>query len=291
MLAVVDCFDALTSDRPYRPRMTDADALKIITDRSGTMYDPRVVDAFFACTRGGADDVADRRGPGDAGHRSAADLDAGPQPDARAGGVLALGRALVGVTRRRRRRRASCTSTCSRTCPPSTLVAYGYDRGSDAIVALAKPGGEPGCRTGTTIPLGERVSGWVAATHHSALNSDARLDVDDDERARHAAAQHPGGAGARPANAARRALALSPPASRRSTRSIDVCCCRPRRCSLLHPSWRAECAEAAHVRIPVRTHLVTRGVRDASGEVRTTACLDPAHASRIVLHPSQTRFA
>ena len=36
---------------------------------------------------------------------------------------------------------------------------------------------------GTTIPLGERVSGWVAATHHSALNSDARLDVDDDKRA------------------------------------------------------------------------------------------------------------
>ena len=39
ILAVVDCFDALTSDRPYRPRMTDADALKIITDR--TRHDVR----------------------------------------------------------------------------------------------------------------------------------------------------------------------------------------------------------------------------------------------------------
>src|SRR6202040_2019913 len=48
ILAVVDCFDALTSDRPYRPRMADHDALQIVSDRRGTMYDPQVVDAFFA---------------------------------------------------------------------------------------------------------------------------------------------------------------------------------------------------------------------------------------------------
>src|SRR2546430_4283132 len=48
ILAVVDCFDALTSDRPYRPRMTDRDALQVVTDRRGNMYDPQVVDAFLA---------------------------------------------------------------------------------------------------------------------------------------------------------------------------------------------------------------------------------------------------
>jgi putative nucleotidyltransferase with HDIG domain len=47
ILAVVDCFDALTSDRPYRGRMTDAEALKIIVERRGRMYDPLVVDAFL----------------------------------------------------------------------------------------------------------------------------------------------------------------------------------------------------------------------------------------------------
>lgn len=46
ILAIVDCFDALTSDRPYRPRLTENDALKIVADRRATMYDPRVVDAF-----------------------------------------------------------------------------------------------------------------------------------------------------------------------------------------------------------------------------------------------------
>jgi putative nucleotidyltransferase with HDIG domain len=47
ILAVVDCFDALTSDRPYRQRMAVCDALRIVAERRGTMYDPGVVDAFF----------------------------------------------------------------------------------------------------------------------------------------------------------------------------------------------------------------------------------------------------
>ena len=49
ILSVVDCFDALTSDRPYRRRMTDEDALAILHERRGTMYDPLVVDVFSAC--------------------------------------------------------------------------------------------------------------------------------------------------------------------------------------------------------------------------------------------------
>ena len=47
ILAVVDCFDALTSDRPYRPRMKDADALSILAQRRGIMYDPLVIDTFM----------------------------------------------------------------------------------------------------------------------------------------------------------------------------------------------------------------------------------------------------
>ena len=35
ILSVVDCFDALTSDRPYRPKLSDADALAILKERRG----------------------------------------------------------------------------------------------------------------------------------------------------------------------------------------------------------------------------------------------------------------
>jgi subtilisin family serine protease len=47
ILAVVDCFDALTSDRPYRPRMPVDVALQILRDRRGRMYEPRIVDEFI----------------------------------------------------------------------------------------------------------------------------------------------------------------------------------------------------------------------------------------------------
>ena len=46
IVSVVDCFDALTSDRPYRPRIPIDEALHIVKSRRGTMYDPSVVDAF-----------------------------------------------------------------------------------------------------------------------------------------------------------------------------------------------------------------------------------------------------
>jgi putative nucleotidyltransferase with HDIG domain len=46
ILSVVDCFDALTSDRPYRPRLAHEDALRILFERRGSMYDPLIVDTF-----------------------------------------------------------------------------------------------------------------------------------------------------------------------------------------------------------------------------------------------------
>jgi hypothetical protein len=48
VLAVVDCFDALNSDRPYRPRLEPQEAFEILRERRGTMYDPLVVDTFIA---------------------------------------------------------------------------------------------------------------------------------------------------------------------------------------------------------------------------------------------------
>jgi len=48
ILAVVDCFDALTSDRPYRPRLSDEQAIAILRSRKGTFYDPTVVERMIA---------------------------------------------------------------------------------------------------------------------------------------------------------------------------------------------------------------------------------------------------
>ena len=47
ILSVVDCYDALTSDRPYRPRYTRQHAEQVLRERRGSWYDPWVVDAFL----------------------------------------------------------------------------------------------------------------------------------------------------------------------------------------------------------------------------------------------------
>ena len=47
LFAVVDVWDALTSDRPYRPAWTEAEALKYILEESGRHFDPQVVEAFL----------------------------------------------------------------------------------------------------------------------------------------------------------------------------------------------------------------------------------------------------
>ena len=46
ILSVVDCFDALTSERPYRRAMTVEDAMAHLRSESGTSYDARVVTAI-----------------------------------------------------------------------------------------------------------------------------------------------------------------------------------------------------------------------------------------------------
>jgi HD-GYP domain-containing protein (c-di-GMP phosphodiesterase class II) len=47
IFAVIDVFDALTSDRPYRKAWTRESALEHIRAFSGTHFDPRVVDVFL----------------------------------------------------------------------------------------------------------------------------------------------------------------------------------------------------------------------------------------------------
>ncbi|MEO1497062.1 MAG: HD-GYP domain-containing protein [Planctomycetota bacterium] len=49
VMAVADAYDAMTSDRPYRPGMPTAKAESIIRDGAGVQWDPACVDSFFAC--------------------------------------------------------------------------------------------------------------------------------------------------------------------------------------------------------------------------------------------------
>jgi putative nucleotidyltransferase with HDIG domain len=47
IVALADTFDAMKSDRPYRPAMTDFEALSEIIRCNGTQFDPEIVEIFF----------------------------------------------------------------------------------------------------------------------------------------------------------------------------------------------------------------------------------------------------
>ncbi|HVC88065.1 MAG TPA: HD-GYP domain-containing protein [Gaiellaceae bacterium] len=48
ILAVADAYDAMTSDRPYRPAMTRDEAVVEVERCSGTQFDPELAKAFLA---------------------------------------------------------------------------------------------------------------------------------------------------------------------------------------------------------------------------------------------------
>jgi len=51
ILAIADCFEAMTSDRPYRPAMETERALQQLLRGRGTHWDAKMVDAFVALVR------------------------------------------------------------------------------------------------------------------------------------------------------------------------------------------------------------------------------------------------
>jgi len=48
IIAVVDAFDAMTTDRPYRQALVVQEAVAVLRAESGKQFDPLVVDTFLA---------------------------------------------------------------------------------------------------------------------------------------------------------------------------------------------------------------------------------------------------
>jgi putative nucleotidyltransferase with HDIG domain len=183
ILMVVDCFDALTSDRPYRPRFETAAALQVLIDRKGTMYDPQVVDGFLALHEQGLNEVPPPGRAPVADPHATPVVEAPVEPDATPrdlAAFYALGRELAvpgGVSHIGE----AVWDTLRAELGAASCVLFVYDESGDALTPAFRGGVEtlpPDAR----VQLGDRLSGWVAATRTPIVNSDARLDVDPDLR-------------------------------------------------------------------------------------------------------------
>jgi putative nucleotidyltransferase with HDIG domain len=181
ILSVVDCYDALTSDRPYRPRMTRQQAEHILLDRRGTMYDPWVVDGFLRILDQleALDETEGRNAASSAnahGHLANATLD-----------VISAATAEereFGELRRELPKAPTLTIAAEiffahlrRVVPAAAVVMYVQPTGEDELRALYCAGSGASTIESIRIPVGERISGWAFAHRQIVFNSDAALDL------------------------------------------------------------------------------------------------------------------
>jgi putative methionine-R-sulfoxide reductase with GAF domain len=187
ILSVVDCFDALTSDRPYRPKLSTDEAFAIIRARRGTTYDPLVVDTFIRSYREIAPLAIQA---GQQAHSVVGIEDVAPRIEEQSLASLrhiranASEAALLDLCSEAVSHATSQTAALEfsaqylRQLTPATVYAlFVYDATADVVTCTSAVGDGQRLLDGLTVRLGERITGWVAANRRASVNSDASLDL------------------------------------------------------------------------------------------------------------------
>jgi len=186
ILSVVDCFDALTSDRPYRPRLPDKDAIQILRDRRGTMYDPLVVDSFIRLYPTIVAPVAaEPQHPLTAIKKAAIEV-ASTKPSihleditASSGEVMALFTLADALANQVKLEDVGniLFASLRRLAPHTFGVLFVYAKETDELAAAYVSGESASLVRGMTVMMGQRLTGWVAANRQTIRNSDPMLDL------------------------------------------------------------------------------------------------------------------
>lgn len=186
ILSVVDCYDALTSDRPYRPRMTRQQAEQELRDRRGKAYDPWVVDEFLK--------LVDKLEAAEAAEQKQAAVGAGSTQPQLAPGARAPQLDVISATTAEEREfnelkrelpRATTLVAAAealfrhlrRVMPAASLALYMPRPETNDLTAVACFGIGASTMEGLSVPIGERISGWTFAHAQIVLNSDPTLEL------------------------------------------------------------------------------------------------------------------
>jgi putative nucleotidyltransferase with HDIG domain len=167
ILSVVDCFDALTSDRPYRPRLSDEEAISILMARRGTMYDPLVVDTFIAAK----DDLAE------AYFRSVSVEQATPVPPQDRSlepveDIPSLNAELARALR-------TILHSLQEELRTSLILVFLRDSTKDDVYVAEVFGPEAARVKPFRLAIGSRVTGWVVANGRRIANADSHLELEN----------------------------------------------------------------------------------------------------------------
>lgn len=199
ILSVVDCFDAVREDRPYRKGMTRAEAIDYIMSGSGTQYDLHVVGTFIThLPEFEAEIMASRNQPlptygieapevlSDAASQvhpaaglaitSAEDENRIRLSDEELGTLYELSQAAA-MSRSTEELAVIVSDKLKLIVPFETCVFTMLDPGSGDSVVLHAAGKHAEAFKRRNVPLGEGVTGWVLANQKPYCNADPRLDL------------------------------------------------------------------------------------------------------------------
>ena len=188
ILSVVDCFDALTSDRPYRPRLSIDDAIAVLVQRRGTMYDPLIVDKFVEARQELLELTKDDQDEAEAIDSIATRLRIVPDQQVPALAETA-GRLPFKALSLLRSVKASprgvsiedlgliISRQLSKLAGFSAIALYCVTDNQQALKCRYADSLLSELMESPEIPFGERLSGWVAAHQTAIWNSDASLDL------------------------------------------------------------------------------------------------------------------
>jgi putative nucleotidyltransferase with HDIG domain len=188
ILSVVDCFDALTSDRPYRARMTDEAAIAILRERRGTMYDTRIVDVFIAAHErlmpsettmhpaaravGGARS-RERAAIAETPAVAAAPIE--PNASEEVLGVSSLARAIDGEANIADVGALSWMML-KQMLPCTAMAVFLPEERDDTVVCSYSAGSHSARIRALRTSPGDGVVGWVAANRRAAVNAEPAID-------------------------------------------------------------------------------------------------------------------
>jgi putative nucleotidyltransferase with HDIG domain len=175
ILAVVDCFDALTSDRPYRKQLSFDAALRVLQEQRGSMYDPLVVDTFVRLhSELTAGALRSAESPIDWSETARAALRLDRSPSMFSPEQLGLSTARETVFYPVIESAATSLNTIR---PECLCVVYRVDENTNELVAAFVSHPTNPSLIGLRIPLARQLSGWVGANRTMVSDSDAALDL------------------------------------------------------------------------------------------------------------------
>jgi putative nucleotidyltransferase with HDIG domain len=181
ILSVVDCYDALTSDRPYRPRYSREHAEQVLRERRAVMYDPWVVDSFLAIL----DKLERLEQLQPQESTSTSDATHGLAPE-----QLEVISATTAEDREFNELRRELPKTTSflaaaevlvnhlrRVVPAANFTFFVLKQDTNELCPLLSAGVGSSAIETLRIPIGVRISGWAAAHKQVVVNSNAALEL------------------------------------------------------------------------------------------------------------------